>query len=275
VYASAASGEGGVLKKLVSIWVAFLLAFTLLSFPVTTAEAFPQTNFHTGLNGIVCLTIDDGYSRKYVKLALDVLRRKNVKCTFFVIGTQLKALADLWRQAILDGHEICYHSMRHRIMSSWSKASILNDLKQWNRTAKSVLGADYKIPKFARLPGGSGQHSLRIQKIFHQIGYKLIYWSADTYTGVIVNGTRNLNARITRYIKKSTKKNSIILTHFNCCDTPALAHYIDWLRNKFTLGKISDAFAAPAATPTPTATPAPTPPEPSSPPTSLSTDFLL
>lgn len=229
-------------------------------------EASPQTNFRTGLNGIVCLTIDDGYSRKYVQMALDVLRKNHVHCTFFVIGRQLTALADLWRQAVRDGHEICYHSMRHTIMCSWSKERILADLKQWNKTAKSVLGAGYKIPKFARLPGGSGHHSARIQKIFSQLGYKLIYWSADTYTGVIRLSRRNLNARITNYVERTTKKNSVILTHFNCYDAPALSHYIGWLKKHFTLGTVSQAFAkkpvAPAHTPAPSPSSIPSPTAP-------------
>lgn len=251
-------------KRTGKLLFTLFLAVLMLIVPIQTVEAAKpkQANYHTGQNGMVCLTIDDGYSREYIKKALTVLRAKKVKCTFFVIGSRLKAMPDLWRQAVNDGHEICYHSMNHRLLSGWGTAAIINDVKQWNRTAKSVLGASYQIPKFARLPGGSGQHDTRIQKIFTSIGYRLIYWSADTYTGVIRTGYRNLNSRITRYIKSTTRKNSIILTHFNSYDINALPCYIDWLKGHFKLGKISEAFAAPAPPPTPTpistSTPVPT-----------------
>lgn len=216
-----------------------LLLAMLLQCP---AHAARQVNFRKGLNGFVCLTIDDGYGSQSIRQALDILRAKQVKCTFFVIGSRLSATPDLWRQAIRDGHEICYHSMGHKTVSSWSKSAILQDVRKWNQTAKSVLGQDYVIPKFARLPGGSGHSSERIQGIFDSIGYKLIYWSADTYTGVIRHGTHNLNQRITSYIKQTTVENSIILTHFNNYDVPAIPGYIDWLKSHFRLGKVSDAF---------------------------------
>lgn len=220
----------------------FAMLLWLMIVPQPIANAAKQVNFKNGRNGIVCLTIDDGYGSESVRQALNILRAKKVHCTFFVIGSRLKALPELWRQAVRDGHEICYHSMNHKTMSSWSNASIAGDVRQWNQTAKNVLGQGYQIPKFARLPGGGGHGSQRIQALFDSMGYKLIYWSADTYTGVIRNGTHNLNRRIADYIKSTTRVNSIILTHFNNYDVPAIPGYIDWLKSHFKLGRVSDAF---------------------------------
>ena len=217
-----------------------LLASLLLFQPA--AGAAGQVNYKTGISGTVCLTIDDGYSRQAITQALSTLRAKGVHCTFFVIGSRLTATPDLWRQAVRDGHEICYHSMNHNILSSWNDQAILNDLRQWNKKAKSVLGESYSIPKFARLPGGGGHENKRIQALFNSMGYKLISWSADTYTGVIKRGSHNLNRRIADYIKKSTKANSIILIHFNSADVQAIPYYIDWLTSHYKVGRVSDAF---------------------------------
>jgi peptidoglycan/xylan/chitin deacetylase (PgdA/CDA1 family) len=231
------------LPKLPKILLATVFCLAT-AFPFSkAAPASKAVNFSRGRNGIVCLTIDDGFNKKSIQTALDVLRRKNVKCTFFIIGRVLKPYAKLWRQAVADGHEICYHSMRHGSQLRWSRAAILRDVEKWNATAHEVLGPEYIIPKFARLPGGAGQHSARIQAVYASIGYKLIYWSSDTYTGVIAKSRRDLNKRITNYIKKTTGKNSIILTHFNGYDVPALPDYIDWLTRNFTLGTVSEAFA--------------------------------
>jgi peptidoglycan-N-acetylmuramic acid deacetylase len=240
-----------------------LLAMFLAANPAGKADAATPVLYRTSPQKIVCLTIDDGYGRQNVKKALDILRAKNVKCTLFVIGSRLTAMPDLWRQAVQDGHEICYHSMAHKNMSSWKKAAILADVARWNQTAQKVLGPGYVIPKFARLPGGSGHKSQRIQGIFASLGYKLIGWSMDTYTGVARISTANLKVRITRYIKTKTKANSIILTHFNGYDVPAFSAYVGWLKGRCRLGTVSEAFAPPEATPIPTTepTPAATPPE--------------
>lgn len=246
----------GIAKKALLFLVSFLL---VASFPVARADSAQPVLYGKGLNGYVCLTIDDGFSPVYIKQALDLFRAKKVKCTFFVIGSRLKASPDLWRQAVKDGHEICYHSMTHRIMSSWSNAAIVKDLNAWNALAKSVLGANYSIPKFARLPGGSGHKTPRIQKQFASLGYKLIGWSADTYTGVIRLGTKNLKSRITAYIKSRAKPNAILLTHFNGLDVPSMSGYINWLKSHCKLGTISDAFRPPAPPPTLKPTPKPTP----------------
>jgi peptidoglycan-N-acetylmuramic acid deacetylase len=109
----------------------------------------------------VCLTIDDGYSVDAIKSMLSQLKRNNVKCTFFIIGCNLlnKAKQPLWRQAVKDGNEICYHSMNHRYLPSMSNREINADITAWEKAARKVLGRDYTIPKYARLPGGGGSYN--------------------------------------------------------------------------------------------------------------------
>ncbi len=219
---------------------------TLTATPVKTQPPYAQPAYRMIPKNQVSLTIDDGYGRSYITTVLNLLRAKNVDSTFFVIGNQLKAYPDLWRQAIMDGHEICYHSMNHYSMGSWSNTKIIQDLNTWNKTAKDVLGHWYTIPKLARLPGGSGHTNSRILLLFNSIGYKVIGWNVDTYTGAI-----RPKRSISRYIVDKTVPGSIVLTHFNSLDSRAMADYIDFLKNKFMLVKVSDAlFPSPIPAPT-------------------------
>mgnify|MGYP003787793003 CR=1 FL=1 len=221
------------------IIVSALLAIVLLSTSVA-ANAASLSAVRSVPGNVVCLTIDDGYSKEAIKKDLDLLRAKKVTCTFFVIGNRLAAYPDLWRQAVKDGHEICYHSMNHTAMGSWSDGKILQDLKAWNSTAKRVLGSDYTIPKLARLPGGSGHGNARILKLFNSLGYKLVGWNVDTYTGAMKAGKP-----IPGYVLSKTASGSIILTHFNMSDANAMPQYIDALKRKFTLMKVSTAVYPP------------------------------
>jgi len=191
---------------------------------------------------MVCLTFDDGYGRSSIISILDCLRENGVHCTFFVIGACLKKYPDLWRQAVADGHEIAYHTMTHYSLNKKTNAKIVKDLNLWNETAHNILGKNYRIPKIARAPGGSA--NVRVRRLFYCLGYKLIYWSSDTFTGVYRNNHRNYGQRIADYIIKKTVVGSISLQHFNKYDEASVSLYIAILKENFTLGKISEALAA-------------------------------
>lgn len=231
-----------------------IMAFLFIAAPYCAyASSAPLKCIKKALNGFVCLTIDDGYGRSNVKKDLDVLRANKVHCTFFVIGSVLKKYPDLWKQAVKDGNEIAYHTMNHTSVSHWSNSKISSDFKTWVKTAKKVLGQKYIIPKFVRLPGGSGSSNQRILKLFKNLGYQVVYWSSDTYTGAVKK-----HKSIDKYIRSKTKTGSVILTHFNSYDVPALPKYIGWLKSHYKLGTLTQAFAPPP-TPTPTHTPTATP----------------
>jgi peptidoglycan-N-acetylmuramic acid deacetylase len=179
----------------------------------------------------VCLTVDDGWSKKIITNELDVLKKNDVKCTFFVIGSRLNALPEVWQRAIKEGHEICYHSMYHKSVLHMNEKQIKKDVKDWENAAHKALGKDYVIKRFARLPGGSGSSRESIRTIYAKMGYTVIYWSMDTLSH---------RKNIVSYIKKKTKGGAVILTHFNGSDSKALSKYIGWLKDKFKLCRISD-----------------------------------
>ncbi len=259
------------MRKLLSL----LVALAVLAMPFTMAEAGSKTPYpaayRTTSKPTVCLTFDDGNPRASVETIINILHAKGVKCTFFVIGSQLIRHADLWRKAVEYGNEIAYHSMKHTYMTRKNNAFLQNDINQWNATAKAVLGAGYKIPGVLRLPGGSGYKTARIMNLIGSLGYKAISWNLDTMSGVTAKSKRNTNARIKNYILKHTKAGSIVLMHFDKYNAKALPYYIDALKAKYTLGTVSDALGlTPPPPPPPTPTPVPTPtPSPTPTPTPL------
>ena len=62
---------------------------------------------------IVALTFDDGPSKTYTPQVLAVLKKYNIKATFFMCGAQAQYYPDLVKQASADGHEIANHSFSH------------------------------------------------------------------------------------------------------------------------------------------------------------------
>ncbi len=195
-------------------------------------------------SGMVCLTFDDGNGEASIENILDCLRDYDVQCTFFVIGTCLERYPELWRRAAAAGHEIAYHTMKHRSLNKCTNEQIVKDINQWNETVRSVLGPGYVIPRIARAPGGKA--NARVRRLFSCLGYKLIYWSSDTYTGVYKKSRRNAGERVASYIIDRTQEGSISLQHFNRYDALSLPRYIETIKSNFKLGTVSEALEASA-----------------------------
>ncbi len=193
-------------------------------------------------SGRVCLTFDDGYGEAAIHTILDCLQENNVHCTFFIIGSCLKLYPKLWQRAVAEGHEIAYHTMRHHSLNGMSNEQIVADINRWNETAREVLGADYAIPRIARAPGGSA--NARVRRLFGCLGYHLIYWSSDTFTGVYRRSKSNVAARIASYILRGTNTGTIVLQHFNRYDASSVSRYVAELKQRFTLGTVSEALTA-------------------------------
>jgi peptidoglycan-N-acetylglucosamine deacetylase len=62
---------------------------------------------------IVALTFDDGPSKTYTQQVLAVLKKHDVKATFFMCGEQVRYYPELVKQVSVDGHEIANHSFTH------------------------------------------------------------------------------------------------------------------------------------------------------------------
>jgi peptidoglycan/xylan/chitin deacetylase (PgdA/CDA1 family) len=61
----------------------------------------------------IALTFDDGPDPKYTPLLLDVLKKNEVKCTFFVLAEKALQHPDLIKRMSDEGHNIGLHSFRH------------------------------------------------------------------------------------------------------------------------------------------------------------------
>lgn len=224
----------------------------LSSFNIVYASEKPRCH-KTVPKPFVCLTVDDGFNSACIRSILKTLKKHDVKCTFFVVGAYLlkKDNQPLWQQAVRDGHEICYHTMRHKRATAMKTAEIKADIAAWEAVAHKVLGESYVIPKFARLPGGAGSSDGRILAAYDECGYSVIRWNVDTLTG-----PANRKISIKDYVRRVTGQGSVILTHFSSGDASALPGYIGWLKKKFNLCRISEAFAPPVLSEEPLSTPA-------------------
>jgi chitin deacetylase len=62
---------------------------------------------------VIALTFDDGPTAEFTPQVLDILREKNVKATFFLIGHKLKRFPKIGQQIVAEGHALGNHTWHH------------------------------------------------------------------------------------------------------------------------------------------------------------------
>lgn len=112
----------------------------------------PQINNRTAKRPKVAyLTFDDGPSRQTSDI-LNILKSKNIKATFFVIGKDTDKSNELLRRMVREGHAIGVHSWSHQYSIIYgSETGFLNDFNRLRSHIYQVTGVK---PNICRFPGG-------------------------------------------------------------------------------------------------------------------------
>jgi peptidoglycan-N-acetylglucosamine deacetylase len=100
---------------------------------------------------VVALTFDDGPTAHALQTLLPVLRERDVRATFFVIGAQLEQRPELGRALVDERHEIGNHSYSHRRMVFKSPAFVRTEL---SRTDALIRQTGYSGEIHFRPPNG-------------------------------------------------------------------------------------------------------------------------
>lgn len=99
---------------------------------------------------LVALSFDDGPNTTTTVHMLDVLKKHQVKASFFVIGKNITPeSAKIMVRAQKEGHDIENHSLTHSPMSQLSADSIRSEVKTTSALVKKYTG---KAPVFFRPP---------------------------------------------------------------------------------------------------------------------------
>lgn len=100
----------------------------------------------------VYLTFDDGPSENTAKI-LDILKEKNIKATFFVIGKEDEESKALYQRIVAEGHTLGMHSFSHKYSVIYdSLDAFKEDVNHLRSYLTEVAGVE---PDIMRFPGGS------------------------------------------------------------------------------------------------------------------------
>jgi len=99
----------------------------------------------------VALTFDDGPHPQFTPQILAILKKYNVKATFFVVGKMAKQYPNLIKQEAAAGHVVGNHTYDHVNLTKIPLGDISIQWQKGNDVIKRILG---QPPCFCRPPGG-------------------------------------------------------------------------------------------------------------------------
>ena len=163
------------------------------------------------------LTFDDGPSNTVTPFILDLLKEKNIKATFFLLGSRVELYPDIVKREYEEGHYLANHGYSHVYSSIYSSVeSIVNEYNQTEQAIQQAIGRnDYKCHLF-RFPGGSvgGKYKdvkseaipiLEEQEVMYMDWNALTNDAAGSHTKEMI--MENLQSTV------GEKKNVVILMH--------------------------------------------------------------
>ncbi|MEA5594585.1 polysaccharide deacetylase family protein [Rivularia sp. UHCC 0363] len=127
-----------------------------------------------GNKKIIALTFDDGPWKNSTRQTLDILKKNNIKATFFVVGQALKNNPQLGKQIITEGHAIANHTWHHWYHFMNPQAAAF-EIDKTTELIYQVTGVKTNLfrPPGGHLSNGLVSHA-RNQK------YATLMWSADS-----------------------------------------------------------------------------------------------
>ena len=152
----------------------------------------------------IAISFDDGPAMNYTPQILQLLKRENVKATFFCIGNRIAGNEHILKQIKEEGHIIGNHSYSHHFwFDMYSAKKMQNDLEQMDDEMERATGLR---PKLFRPPYGVTNPN--IKKAIITGGYTPVGWSVRSMDTVIKDKNKLLSK-----INAGIKPGAVFLFH--------------------------------------------------------------
>ena len=152
----------------------------------------------------VAMTFDDGPHPQNTPRLLNILRDRNIKATFYVIGNCVDRHPHIVRRIVAEGHEIGNHTYTHRRLTTLGSSEVRTEMR---KTQAAIVRAAGVKPRTMRPPYGALRTDQR-NTIFSEFGYPTIMWSVDPQ-----DWKRPGPSIVSSRILSSSRNGSIILAH--------------------------------------------------------------
>jgi peptidoglycan-N-acetylglucosamine deacetylase len=204
------------MKLLIIMSSVYLLIVVYSSFYVRS-NVFLKLYHEGGQDGkCIALTFDDGPSPE-THAVLDILKKYQVKATFFVVGKNVKKYPQILKRIVDDGHVIGNHTFRHAATTGFmSSISLQSDFSACIQAVQDVVKLKMNLfrPPF-------GVTSPNIAKAVSQLHLTPIGWSLRSFDTTIKPAKA-----IAQTLLKKIKSGDVVLLHDNRIKVQEVLHEI-------------------------------------------------
>lgn len=185
------------------------------------------------------ITFDDGPSNNTNQI-LDILKEKDVKGTFFVLGTNVENKPDIVKRMYTEGHFIGNHGYSHVYSSIYqSPETVLEEYNKCNQAIANAIGESEYNSHLFRFPGGfvGGKYEeikKQAKELLLQNNIVHVDWNA--LNGDAETSKPTVEFELQRIIETTQGKNSIVILMHDAAakgtTVEALPQIIDYLKEQ-------------------------------------------
>lgn len=153
--------------------------------------------------GTVSLTFDDGPSPVFTPQVLKILKKYDIKATFFVMGWAAKKYPDLIKQMVAEGHAVASHTDSHKMLTKLSPARLKYEIVMPRDVIKNIIG---KAPVCLRPPYGVGNQ--RVKSVIRRYGMIMVPMGFNSF-----DYKREGADKLQRWVVKNARAGRVVLLH--------------------------------------------------------------
>ena len=164
----------------------------------------------------VALTLNCAWNNTDIDQILEILKKHNIKLTFFIVGDWAKKYPESVKKIHEAGHEIGTHSNTHPHVNNLTYEQNIEEIKEGSQKIKDITNQDiilYRTPY--------GEYNNTCIQAANDLKYYTIQWSLDTldYTGIT-------GEEMWKRLDKKIGNGDIILMHNGTKNTANSLEYL-------------------------------------------------
>jgi peptidoglycan/xylan/chitin deacetylase (PgdA/CDA1 family) len=134
------------------LWLGFYFLTIYAFLPAFVSRMFGFRVFSRGVtDNEIAITFDDGPDPVYTPQLLDLLKRYNAKCTFFVVGAHAEKYPEIIARIHREGHVIGIHNYQHYTNWLMRPKTVSKHIMKTSEVIEQITGVK---PAFYRPPWG-------------------------------------------------------------------------------------------------------------------------